>query len=117
MLYILEWPFLANRVLVPEDENLRVLPEEPINVLQGPTCRLRVEEVDNRHESSVENRPDDVEPPMQGLNADWGDFDHHEVACPIRSGAEGRPLGTHREGVDLSGVEPGTPCQPMPKKM
>lgn len=84
MLHILQRPFLADRILVPEDDNLRVLPKESINVLQRLACRLGIQKVHDRDESSVEDSPDDVEPPMQGLNADRCNFDHHGFESPIR---------------------------------
>ena len=52
-----------------------VLTEETVNVLEGAVGGFGVKEVDNGHEGSVENRPNDIKLPLQGLNPDRGDFD------------------------------------------
>ena len=65
---------------VLEHEDVVVLHEVSIDVFQGPASGLWVEQVDERHKSAVEYGPDDVELPVEGADADWGDFDHDEVA-------------------------------------
>ena len=57
-----------------------MLHEVSIDVFQSAAGGLGVEQVDERHECSVEHCPDDVELPMERADADWGDFDHDEVA-------------------------------------
>lgn len=86
MLHVLQRPLLADGVLVPEHQDGRIIPEQAVNVLERAVGRFRVEEIDNGHERGVENGPDDVEFPLQGLDADGCDFDHHEVEGPVRGG-------------------------------
>lgn len=107
MFHILQRPLLANGVLIPKHEDFRIIPEQPIDILERAVGRFRVEEIDDGHERGVEDGPDDVEFPLQGLDADGCDFDNHEVEGPIRSGAEGSPFGAVGEGVDFGWVEPG----------
>lgn len=107
MLHILQRALLTNRILIPKHQNLRLLPKQPINILQRAIRRLGVEQIHNGHETRVKHGPDDVEFPLEGLDADGRDFDDHEVEGPVRSGSEGRPFGTVGEGVDFGGVEPG----------
>ena len=51
-----------------------VLAEHAIDIFQRPICCLRVEEVDNRDEGEVEERPDDVKFPLEVLNANGSDL-------------------------------------------
>ena len=60
-----------------------VLTVEAIDVLEGSVCGLRVEEVDDGQEGEVEDDPDDVEAPAEGLDADGSDFDD----CEVRRGS------------------------------
>jgi len=51
-----------------------------VNVLESAACGLGIEEVHKWHESSIEDRPDDVEFPAKGADSDWGNFNDDEVA-------------------------------------
>lgn len=107
MLHILPRPLLTNGIFIPAHNNLIILAEKAIDILERPARRLRVEEVDDGHERRVEDGPDDVEFPLQRLDADGRDLHDHEVEGPVRGSAEGRPLGTVGERVDFCRVEPG----------
>lgn len=61
-----------------------MLHEVPVDIFQRSAGSLWVKQVDERHESAVEHGPDDVELPVERVYADWGDFDHDEVAyCDV----------------------------------
>ena len=51
-----------------------VFAEEAIDVFEGAVGGFGVEEVDGGDEGGVEDDPDDVEAPAEGLDADRGDF-------------------------------------------
>ena len=76
-------------VLVAVDEDVVVLAEEAVDVLERARGRLRVEEVDDGQEGEVEDGPDDVEAPAQGLDADGRDLDD----CESRSAGFGLETG------------------------
>lgn len=65
----------GNSILVSEDEDIMILAEETVHVLEGAVRSLWVEEVDDGEEGSVEDDPDDVEFPAEGLDTDGGNFD------------------------------------------
>jgi hypothetical protein len=66
--------------LVFEHEDVVVLHEISVDIFQSPASSFWVEQVDERYESTVEYCPDDVELPVERVDADWGDFDNDEVA-------------------------------------
>jgi hypothetical protein len=66
--------------LISEHKDVVVLHEVSVDIFQRSACRLGIEQVDERYEGAVEHGPDDVELPVEGVDADWGDFDHDEVA-------------------------------------
>lgn len=65
-----------------------------------------IEEIDNGHKGGVEDCPDDVEFPLQRLDAGRRDFHHHEVEDPVRGGTESGAFGAHGQRVDFCRVEP-----------
>ena len=104
-----------------------IVAKHAIDVFEGTIGGFGVEKVDNGDEGGVENCPDDVEFPLQALNANWRDFDNCEIfvsACisvvlievlasqthvikgPVRCRADSSPLCPHGERVDLGGVQP-----------
>lgn len=56
-------------VFIFVDENVLILEEVSVNVFECTVRGLGIEEVDNGYKSSIEKRPDDVEFPMQILDA------------------------------------------------
>ena len=100
-------PLGRDGVFVAEDKHVVVLAEETVHVLEGAVCGLGVEDVDDGQERKIQHDPDDVELPAQGLDADRGDLDDHEVEDPVGGGADGGALCAHAERVDLDRVEPG----------
>lgn len=72
-----------------------VFAEHAVDVLEFAVRGFGVEEVDDGDEGGVEDGPDDVELPLQGLDAYWGDLDDHEVEGPIGGGPERCAFGTH----------------------
>ena len=66
--------------LVFEHEDVVVLHEISVDVFQRSARGLRVEQVDERYKCAVKHGPDDVEFPVERINADGSDFDHNEVA-------------------------------------
>ena len=61
-------------IFIPEDQDVLVVSEETVNIFEGAVRGFRVEEVDNRDKGGVEDGPDDIKLPMEGLNADGGNF-------------------------------------------
>lgn len=107
MFHILQWPLLTDGILIPKHKDARIIPKQPIDILERAVGRFRVEKIDDGYERSVEDGPDDVEFPLQGLDAYGCDFDDHEVEGPVRGSSQGRPFGAVGEGVDFGGIEPG----------
>ena len=66
--------------LISEHEDIVVLHEISVDVFQRPACSFWVEQVYERHKCAVEHCPDDVELPVERIDADWCDFDHDEIA-------------------------------------
>ena len=69
--------------LVSEYKKIRLRSEVVVDIFKSTSSRLRIEEVREWNERSVEDGPDDVEFPVQGLDADLSDFDDHEVEDPV----------------------------------
>ena len=87
MLNICQRSLVGGGILISEDEDLRsvstpqallimsgsthilIFSEKTVNVFKRAICSFRIEEVDDRYESSIENSPYDVEAPVEGLDA------------------------------------------------
>lgn len=75
--------------LVSEHENIRMIHEILVDVFQRASGRLRIEEVNERHERAVEYCPDNVELPAEISDADGSDFHDDEVAYKRTRSVEG----------------------------
>lgn len=75
MFDIRQRPLTRNSVFVSENEDVRVLAEEAVNVFEGSVRCFWIEEVDDWHERGVEEGPNYVEFPVQRLDTDGGDLD------------------------------------------
>ena len=60
-----------------------ILAEHAIDVFEGAVCSFRVEEVDGGDEGEVEDGPDDVEFPVEALDAYGCDFDDYTILSAI----------------------------------
>ena len=133
MLNVPPRPLARNSIFVPENENALVVTEEAVDVLEGAVGGLGVEEVDDGDKGGVEEGPDDVEFPLEGLDAYGGDFDDWKRgsarAQMIREGNVPMKLKAQFDAVPRAaplvlmlselisvGYSQGTPCHPMPKK-
>ena len=65
-------------IFIPEDQNVLVVAEETINVFEGAIRSFGVEEVDDWDERGVEDGPNNIKFPMEGLNADRGDLNDYQ---------------------------------------
>ena len=86
---------------------MRIISEQAVDILERTIGCFRVKEIDDRDERGVEDGPNDIESPLQGLDADRCYFDHHKVTDPVHrcpGGCAFRPIG---KGVDFGGIEPG----------
>ena len=54
-----------------------IFAEHAVDIFETASGGLRIEEVDDRDEGGVEDRPDDVESPAQILNANGCNLDHY----------------------------------------
>lgn len=63
VLDVLLRPLAGDRVFVAIDEQRGLVMEVPVEILERAARGLGVEEVDDGHESAVEDGPDDVELP------------------------------------------------------
>ena len=79
MLQILHRPVRSNRLLVLVDEDVVVFAEETIHVFEGAVRSLGVEKVDDGQEGRVEDDPNDVESPAEGLDADGCDLNNYKI--------------------------------------
>ena len=64
-------------IFIPEDQDVLVVSEETVNIFESAVRGFGVEEVDDWDERGVEDGPNDVEFPVEGLNADGGDFNDY----------------------------------------
>lgn len=86
------------------------LGEDEINLLEGATRGLGVEEVDDGEEDGVHASEEGVGAPTVGtgsVNHDGSDHDDEEVPEPVGDGGGSVSLCAGLERVDLSGVQPG----------
>ena len=65
-------------IFVPEDQDVLVVSEETVNVFQGAVRGFGIEKVDDWNERGVEDGPNDIEFPLEGLDADRGDFNDYQ---------------------------------------
>ena len=89
--------------------------------------------VNDGHKGGVKDSPDDVEFPLEGLDADRGDFDNHDYTvvsiaqkknqCDVQLKAQfeavpnAAPLVRILRELISVGYSQGTPCMPIPKKI
>lgn len=59
--------------------------EDSVHLLQGSVGGLRVEEIDDGEDESVDDRKDDVSLVSDILESDWGNHDNQEVKDPSPS--------------------------------
>lgn len=81
------------------------LREDEINLLEGATGRLGVEEVDDGEEAGVDDGEEEVRAPADAADHDGRDHDDQEVEEPIAAGRERVGFGARFDRVDLGGVE------------
>ena len=63
-------------IFILKDEDVLVISEETVNIFKGAIRGLGVEKVDNWNEGGVEDGPYNIKLPMEGLDADGGDFNN-----------------------------------------
>ena len=63
-------------IFILEDEDVLVVTEETVNIFEGAIRGFGVEKVDDWDEGSVEDGPNNIKLPMEGLDADGGDFNN-----------------------------------------
>lgn len=81
--------------------------EPLIDLLEAFAGRFDDEEVDDGDEGGVEDRVEQVEAPVEVVDADRGGLDDDVVEQPVAGGGQGGPLGAHAQRVDLGGIQPG----------
>ena len=69
VLDICQGSLCSDGVFVREDEYVVVFTEEAVDVFEGAVGGFGEEEVDDGNEGGVEDGPDDVEFPVEGLDA------------------------------------------------
>jgi hypothetical protein len=73
----------ADSFLVTEHKRIMVLAEEAVHAVY------------NRDETEIEDRPDDVELPVDTVDTDRSDLNNHKVHDPVRCSTESGSLCTH----------------------
>ena len=63
-------------IFIFENEDVLVISEETVNIFEGAIRGFGVEKVDDRDEGGVEDGPNNIKLPLEGLNADGGDFNN-----------------------------------------
>ena len=71
--------FGRDSIFVPEYQDVLVISEETVNIFQSAVRGFGVEEVDDRDERGIEDGPNDIEFPVERLNADRGDFNDCKI--------------------------------------
>ena len=79
-------------IFVPEDQDVLVVSEETVNIFQGAVRGFGIEKVDDWNERGVEDGPNDIEFPLEGLNANRGDFNDCKNRFSITAETIGRFL-------------------------
>ena len=97
---------LARARLLTLRETKPFVQEHLVHILETPPRRLRVEEIRDGHEASVEDSPDDVKPVAEVIDGAGRDVDDDEVGEPVGAYAEGDTLVARAKGHDLGGVHP-----------
>lgn len=90
--------------LIPSNNNTRLRLKEPINILQSPVRRLRIEQVGNRDETEADTSPDDPEFPTKIRDSGRRHLNDHVVHYPVCGHCERGALCTHLEGVNFGGI-------------
>ena len=85
---------------------LGVVGEDKVDLLKRQVGRLRIAEVDERHEGEVERHEDQVGLPLQAVDDDGRDHHHEEVPQPVGGDADCGAFGAHVEGEDFGDVAP-----------
>ena len=85
----------------------RISREPLVDLLEALTRRLDDEEVDDGDEQGVQQRVEQVEAPVEIVDADGGGLYDDVVEEPVAGGGERGALSAHAERVDLGRVEPG----------
>lgn len=66
--------------LVSKHQNVRMVHKVSVDIFECPTSGFRVEQIDQRHECSVEHSPDNIELPAEGVDTNWRDLHYDEIA-------------------------------------
>ena len=91
----------------------RVGGEPLVDLLETLARGLDDEEVDEGHEGGVQDRVEQVQAPVQVVDADRGGLHDDVVEEPVAGRGEGGALGAHAQRVDLGRVQPrhGDPAE------
>ena len=81
--------------------------EPLIDLLQTLPGRLDDEVVDEGHEQSVQGGINQIEAPVQVVDANRGGLYDHVVEKPIAGSGKRGSFGPHAQRIDLGGVQPG----------
>ena len=85
----------------------RVGGEPLIDLLETLARGFDDEEVDERDEGRVQHRVEQVQAPVEVVDADGGGLDDDVVEEPVAGRGEGGAFGAHAQRVDFGRVEPG----------
>lgn len=69
--------------LVKSDDDTRVFTEVVVDVFERTARSFGIEEVCEWNEGAVEDRPDDVELPVEVLDTNLSDFDDHTTQVSV----------------------------------
>ena len=79
-----------------------------IDLLEALPRRLDDEEVDDGNEGGVEDGVEQVETPVEVVDADGRGLHHNVIEQPVAGRGERGAFGAHAERVDLGRVQPGS---------
>ena len=74
MLNVSKRTLRRNGIFILEDQYVLVVSEETVNIFESAIRGFGVEKVDDWDKGGVEDGPNDIKLPVEGLNADGGDF-------------------------------------------
>lgn len=86
---------------------LSILEENAINVLETDVGGLRVEKVDDWHETEGQCHEDEVRLPAQSVDQDRRDHDDEEVPGPVGGDGDGGAARAGLQWQDFRSVDPG----------
>lgn len=119
---------------VSKHDDARLATEVLIDIFQSTSSGFRIQEIREWNEEAIQDRPDNIELPLQILDANLCDLDNHAEQMLAECSSSERKSQTHKLKIQFVavpsaaplaliarplisvGYSHGTPWKPIPKK-